>query len=185
MEFDQEERQILLQIAKDSIECGLKHNMPMNIHMDDYSQHLRDKRSCFVTLHKNSRLRGCVGSLVATLPLVVDVTMNAFKAAFQDPRFHPLTVNEFSHITLDISVLSQPEPLLVSSEADLLSKLRPGTDGLILSDRGHRATFLPSVWQQIPNPTDFVMHLKNKAGWPSDYWSDTIKAETYTAELLT
>lgn len=183
-EYDQVARKVLLKMAKDSIAYGLAQQQPMSIQLDNFSAQLQQPRACFVTLHINGMLRGCIGSLVAIQPLIADVAANAYKAAFQDPRFPPLTAAELDKISLDISILSPPSKLQVTSEADLLQKLRPGIDGLILSDRGHRATFLPSVWEQLPNPTDFVIHLKNKAGLTNDYWSDTMQFETYTAELI-
>lgn len=184
MAYNQEERVLLLRTAKDSISHGLKHHAPPPLHLDQFPPSLLEPRSCFVTLHLNKRLRGCIGSLTAIQPLIVDVTVNAFKAAFQDPRFSPLTPTEFEHLELEISVLSPAQVLTVTDEADLLAKLQPGVHGLVLSDQGHRATFLPSVWQQLPNPKDFVIHLKNKAGWTNDYWSNSMKVETYTAELI-
>lgn len=183
-EYTDIERKVLLQTAIDSITYGIQHNAHIPINLDNYAQHLQEIRSCFVTLHLAKQLRGCIGSLIASRPLIIDVATNAFSAAFNDPRFQPLTNNELKHITLDISVLSQPTPMQVSSEADLLHKLRPGIDGLILSDTGHKATFLPSVWEQLPNTADFVSHLKNKAGWPSNYWSNTIAIATYTTEFI-
>ena len=184
MEYNQEERAILLRAASDSIAFGLAHKIPPNVNLANYHAHLLEKRACFVTLHLNDKLRGCVGSLQATQALIADVIHNAFRAAFNDPRFHALSMNEFPQIALDISILSTPQPLSVTSEADLLAKLQPGVHGLILSDQGRRATFLPSVWEQLTNPADFVIHLKNKAGWPSNYWSPSMHVETYTAELI-
>lgn len=183
-EYNQAERKILLQTAKDSIAYGLLHHTPSTIVSNNYPEHLQQPRACFVTLHLHKNLRGCIGSIIASQPLIIDVANNAFSAAFNDPRFSPLTDHEFKHITLDISVLTPPQELNVTSEADLLRQLRPGVHGLILSDNGHRATFLPSVWEQLPNPADFVIHLKNKAGLPINYWSDTITIETYTTELI-
>lgn len=184
MEYNASERELLLGCAKDSIGYGLVHHSIMKLEVDQYPSHLREIRASFVTLHIDKRLRGCIGTLFANLPLIIDINNNAFNAAFHDPRFPALTIQEFDNILLDISVLSKPTPLNVNSEDDLLSKLQPGVDGLILTDGNHRATFLPSVWEQLPNPKDFVIHLKNKAGWPSNYWSDSIVVETYTAELI-
>lgn len=183
-EFNREDRKILLQTANSSIMHGVKHQRPLELNLTDYDDLLVQKRACFVTLHLNKQLRGCIGSLNASYPLIVDVAINAFHAAFNDSRFHPVTAHEAPHLVIEISVLTVPQPLDVSSEQDLLQKLRPGIDGLILSDHTHRATFLPSVWEQLPNPPDFVIHLKNKAGLPSNYWSNTITFQTYTAELI-
>lgn len=183
-EFTQQERSILLTAATDSIAYGLTHYKIMPLQLDQYSAHLQQPRACFVTLRIAGNLRGCIGTLEAYEPLILDVVTNAYKAAFQDPRFAPVISSELERLSLDISVLTKPIPLQVESEAALLRKLRPGIDGLILSDQGHRATFLPSVWEELPEPRDFVSHLKNKAGWPSNYWSNTISIETYTTELI-
>lgn len=183
-EYSDIERKTLLQTAKNSIAYGIEHHSLMTTVLNNYTPHLQETRACFVTLHIGNQLRGCIGSIIASRPLIIDVTANAFSAAFQDPRFTPLHKNELEKITIDISILSVPQPLEVASEQDLLKKLRPGIDGLILSDLGRKATFLPSVWEQLPNPKDFVSHLKNKAGWKSDYWSNTIVIATYTTEFI-
>jgi AmmeMemoRadiSam system protein A len=183
-EFKREARDILLRSARDSIAYGLTQHKLMPVIIEKYPDQLQSVRACFVTLLKEGMLRGCIGSLTAHQPLINDVVNNAFNAAFHDPRFPPLQVDELPLISLDISVLSKPQPLLINSESELYQKLRPGIDGLILSDNGQRATFLPSVWDQLPNPHDFVSHLKNKAGWASDYWSPTMQIETYTSELI-
>ena len=133
----------------------------------------------FVTLTLAGRLRGCVGSLEAYQPLADDVIANAQAAAFRDPRFPPLTVAEFAHVTIEVSVLSAPEPMTVTSEADLLSQLRPGRDGVIFAAGGRRATFLPQVWEQLPAPADFMAHLRRKAGLPGDYWADDVRLWRY------
>lgn len=123
MKYNQEERDILLKSAKDSIIFGItNHNAP-SIQLNNYPAHLLEPNACFVTIHKNKALRGCIGSLQATQPLIADVIANAYRAAFQDPRFHPLQATEIPNIHIDISVLSTPEPLTVTSEADLLQKL--------------------------------------------------------------
>ena len=183
-EFNETEKHQLLQTAKESIAYGIMQKRLLPINLGTVSAKLQQPRACFVTLDAHGKLRGCIGTLQAYQPFLLDVAHNAFNAAMQDPRFGPVTATELPHITLDISVLSKPTPINVTSEADLLQKLRPGIDGLILSDRGHRATFLPSVWEQLPDPHDFVTHLKSKAGWSTDYWSDALKVEIYTTELI-
>jgi AmmeMemoRadiSam system protein A len=184
-EFNQEERLILLNTARDTINYCLKQRVEsMAINLNDYSAHLREPRACFVTLHLNGHLRGCIGSLQAHQPLILDVIHNAYNAAAHDPRFMPVSIAEAPKLTIDISVLSVPEPMSFDSEQDLLAQIRPSIDGLILSDAGHRGTFLPSVWEQLPDKTDFLNHLKQKAGLPTNYWSNTIKVERYTAELI-
>lgn len=184
-EFNKVDRQILLQTARDTIKyCLDKPFDSMQITLADFSEHLRQERASFVTLHTHHKLRGCIGSLQAHQPLIVDVMQNSYNAAFRDPRFAPLTLSEFTNLHLEISILSKPEPMHFTSEADLLQQLRPSLDGLILSAGGHRGTFLPSVWEQLPDKKDFLQHLKVKAGLATNYWSDTITIERYTTELI-
>ena len=178
------ERQTLLKIARASINEGLTKKRPLMVNVTEYSEQLQQERACFVTLQEQEQLRGCIGSLQAHRALVEDVAENAFAAAFRDPRFSELTAAEYKKITIHISVLSSPELMHFSSEADLLRQLRPGIDGLILADGFHRGTFLPSVWEQLPTPKMFLMHLKNKAGLPAEHWSNSIQIERYTAEMI-
>jgi AmmeMemoRadiSam system protein A len=113
---------------------------------------------------------------------VVDVAGNAFRSAYRDPRFEPVAVEELPQLSYHISVLSPPEPLVVGSEAELLSALRPGVDGLILREGRAAATFLPAVWKSLPEPRAFVRELKQKAGLPRDHWSPAVRLFRYTAE---
>jgi uncharacterized protein len=182
--YTAEEKQTLLKIAYESIHEGLIKKQPVRIRLFDFSENLRQERASFVTLEKNGALRGCIGSLQADRPLVQDVASNAFSAAFRDPRFHALTIEECKEIGIHISVLSSPEAMQFDSEADLLRRIRPGIDGLILADGNHRGTFLPSVWEQLPTANLFFMHLKNKAGLPGNYWSNTLQVERYTTEVI-
>jgi hypothetical protein len=126
-------------------------------------------------------LRGCIGSPEAWRPLAADVVANANRAAFHDPRFGPLQKNETQALDLHISVLSPSQPFAFADQADFFAKLVPGTDGLIIEDCGHRALFLPSVWDQLPDPHQFVAHLMVKAGLPQDHWSETFKAWRFIA----
>jgi AmmeMemoRadiSam system protein A len=174
----------LLDLARESIRYGLKEGQHLPIHPQTWPPELREIRATFVTLSKNGTLRGCIGSLHASRPLVEDVARNAFHAAFEDPRFPPLEPEEIAHLDVHISILTPPEPLPCSSEVDLLQKLRPGVDGLILEEGERRATFLPAVWEDLTDPKDFVRHLKMKAGLPTGYWSGTLKAYRYTAESV-
>ena len=138
-----------------------------------------------MTLKKNGQLRGCIGSLEAHRPLIKDVAENAFSAAFRDPRFTPLTPEEYTNIELSISVLTPAEPMQFQSEKDLINQLQPGVDGLVLEEQGKRGTFLPAVWSALPKPTDFLRALKQKAGLPADYWSDTLQISRYRTEAFT
>lgn len=177
-----ENQNTLLDIARASILNGLKQGRSLLIRLADYPPALQAPHASFVTLQINAQLRGCIGSLEAWRPLVEDVAENAFAAAFRDPRFPPVTEQEFEQLDYHISILSPSEPLEFKSENDLLNKLRPDTDGLILEERGRRGTFLPSVWESLPKPRQFLAQLKVKAGLPADYWSDSIKVERYTVE---
>ncbi len=177
-----ENQNTLLDIARASIRNGLKQGRSLPIRLEDYPSALQVPRASFVTLQINTQLRGCIGSLEAFRPLVQDVAENAFAAAFRDPRFPPVNEQEFAQLDYHISILSPSEPLEFKSENDLLNKLRPGVDGLILEERGRRGTFLPSVWESLPKPRQFLAQLKVKAGLPADYWSDSIKIERYTVE---
>ncbi|MBI4957031.1 MAG: AmmeMemoRadiSam system protein A [Myxococcales bacterium] len=176
------ERGRVLAVARASIEHGLARGGPLPVDPTDFAPALRAVRSCFVTLYRGGQLRGCVGSLLATLPLVVDVSRNAFASAFRDTRFRPLERDELEGLEISVSILSPPARFEVSSEADLLAKVRPGVDGLVLRDGGHAGTFLPAVWKRFPEPRDFVAQLKLKAGLPASYWSTTLSFERYTTE---
>jgi hypothetical protein len=182
--YSEEEKHILLDAVTVSIKYGLENGRIMPVNAALYPKKLQEQRACFITLETNGKLRGCIGSLKPQRPLIEDVVYNAYCAAFCDPRFMPLTKKEFSQLTKHIYVLSPSEPITFSSEQDLLKQIRPNIDGLILSDQGCRGTFLPSVWQNLPNPKDFLDNLKTKAGLPEDYWSDTIKVERYTVETI-
>ncbi len=178
-----EDRQTLLDLARASIEKGLCGEM-FDIKPQNYSPALQAHAASFVTLHVNNKLRGCIGTLEAEQPLVQDVVKNAYAAAFNDPRFSALTWQEFGRLDIHLSILNPPEPIRFKSEEDLIRQLRPGVDGLILKDGLNRGTFLPSVWESLPQPRDFLQHLKRKAGLPADHWSDTIKVDRYTTESI-
>jgi AmmeMemoRadiSam system protein A len=136
----------------------------------------------FVTLTRDGLLRGCIGSLEARRPLAFDVAENALAAAFRDPRFPPLTATEWPAIRIEVSLLTPAETLSFSSEADALARLRPGIDGVVLQAGGRRATFLPQVWESLPDPADFLARLKEKAGLPAGYWSDTLRLSRYAVK---
>ncbi|HEY5790998.1 MAG TPA: AmmeMemoRadiSam system protein A [Gammaproteobacteria bacterium] len=180
--YPPEQRALLLYLARASIVHGLRSGEPLAPVLEALPAALREPRAVFVTLQRGGQLRGCIGSLQAHRPLANDVAANAFAAAFRDPRFPPLGAGEYPQLELHLSVLSPATPLAFASEAALLAQLRPGVDGLILSDGGRRGTFLPSVWEQLPEPAQFLAHLKRKAGLPESYWSETLQVERYTTE---
>jgi len=136
----------------------------------------------FVTLTKEGALRGCIGSAVAWRPLAEDVADNAVKAAFSDPRFSPLSAEEWPKISLSLSLLTAPVPMSCHSQGELLAQLRAGIDGLIIEDQGRHALFLPLVWQQLPDRAQFLAQLLRKAGLPPDHWSDQMRVSRFTAE---
>lgn len=174
----------LIDLARRSIRHGLDHGEPLVVDPTTLPEPLRHNGACFVTLTIDGTLRGCIGSPQAWRPLAQDVTENAWRTAFHDPRFPPLTEAEWPRVAVSLSVLTPPEPFPVRDEADLIARLRPGVDGLILGDGGARGLFLPAVWETLPDPRDFVAHLKHKAGLPAGYWSDTRTVERFTAKSV-
>lgn len=135
--------------------------------------------ACFVTLTAGGRLRGCIGSLEARRSLRADVTTNAVAAATRDRRFPPVAAADLPALAIEVSVLSPPQPFPVAGEADACARLLPGVDGVVLELRGRRATFLPQVWETLPDPRDFLAHLKTKAGLPADYWDAALTLSRY------
>ncbi len=176
------DRQTLKEIARESVLNGLNNHQPPVVNIADYPSILQEKKATFVTLNINHNLRGCIGTLSACRALVDDIAHNAYAAAFSDPRFPPVGQNEFKQLEYHISVLSDTRPMQFDSEDELLQQIRPGIDGLVLEDNGYRGTFLPSVWEQLPGKEEFLLHLKQKAGLPASYWSDTLKVSRYTVE---
>lgn len=169
---------VLTRMARASIARTLGETVDEPPHPD----WLKSPGAVFVTLTRNGELRGCIGSLKARRSLEQDVVENARMAAFGDPRFPPLTRAELDDTRVEVSVLSEAQPIVFTDEADALGKLRPGIDGVILEWGRHRATFLPQVWQQLPEPRDFMAHLKRKAGLPADFWDDGVRLYRYTVE---
>jgi AmmeMemoRadiSam system protein A len=178
------DRETLLQVARNAIGHGLRRGIPASIEPETYSTSLREKAASFVTLKCEGSLRGCIGTLQAIRALVDDVNENAYAAAFRDPRFPPLSDRELNGLQISISVLSAPEPLSFRSEVDLVDQLRAGVDGLILEEGRNRGTFLPAVWEALPDPTAFLRQLKMKAGLHPDYWSETLRVYRYHAEVI-
>ncbi len=176
------QRRTLLEVARASIAHGLAHGAPLPARAADYEPALRPQRATFVTLESGGALRGCIGSLEAYQPLVEDVAQHAFDAAFEDPRFPPVTREEAPRLAVHVSVLSPREPLDIRDEEELLRLLRPGVDGLVIAQGHRRATFLPSVWDSLPEPAEFLAHLKRKAGIPSGPSREALQAWRYTTE---
>ena len=152
---------------------------PLPVDCDALPAGLAVSRATFTTLHLAGKLRGCCGTLEASRPLAADVAHSAFQAAFRDSRFDPLGKNELASVSLEVSVLSPMALMSVIDEADLLSQRTPGKDGLVIVEGWRRATFLPKVWETLPEPQLFVAQLKKKCGLPGDYWSERLEFRRY------
>ena len=181
-DFDTGERAKLLEVAQKSVYHGLEKSALLPVDPADFPEKFQQLRASFVTLNRFGKLRGCIGHLKAIQPLVSDVSENAYSAAFRDPRFSPLESSELEGLELHISVLTPAKSIDFSSQEELLEKIRPGVDGLILKLGGQQGTFLPSVWESLPDARSFLQHLKLKAGLARDYWSDQIKVFRYQTE---
>lgn len=161
----------LLGLARESIEYGFEHEVPLPVRVEELPPALSEPGASFTTLRLDGQLRGCCGTLEARQPLAADVAYSAFQAAFRDSRFEPVRRHEFAGVALEVSVLSAMQPLKVSDEQELLRQLEPGIDGLVIAEGWRRATFLPKVWEMLPEPQQFLAQLKTKCGLPQDYWS--------------
>lgn len=171
-----ERGETLLRIARQSIAAALG----LDTVSGDYDPPwLREPGATFVTLKRRGDLRGCIGSIEARRPLGEDVRHNALAAAFDDPRFPPLQPREWPDVSLEISLLSPPEPLACASEAEALRALRPGIDGVVFEYGGNRSTFLPQVWEQLPEPRELLAQLRLKAGLPPDFWAPEVRLSRY------
>lgn len=186
-QISREKGGVLLELARRTIaeQLGLKPDAPA-----DFSIKLEDKifqahRGTFVTLTIDGRLRGCIGNLAPDRTITEGVADNAINAAFHDPRFSPLTHSEFKKIQIEVSLLSEPQPLEFTDADDLLSKIRPGIDGLIIRKGIYSSTFLPQVWDQLPDKHSFLDHLCMKAGLPANEWQKPgLKVFTYQVQYF-
>ena len=178
------ERRRLLEVANNAVAHGMNHRALPALDPSDYQAGLRAPRASFVTLKIDGRLRGCIGSLEAARPLVEDVNANAFAASCCDRRFRPLARDELGDLRISIAVLSEPEPMEVECEQALIARLRPGVDGLILEQGRRRGTFLPAVWESLPEPSEFLRQLKLKAGLAADHWSPALRIFRYGTESI-
>lgn len=166
----------LLRLARESIHHHLGGPLPEIPEGEIYQQ----KAATFVTVMRLGELHGCIGTLEAQRTLVDDVQHNAVAAAFFDPRSRPLLPGELDKISIEVSLLGPLEPLRVRSEAEALEKIRPHEDGVVLRDGRQRATFLPQVWEKLPDPREFITQLKYKAGMPMQGWSPTMEVFRYS-----
>ncbi len=167
---------VLLPIARASISTALGHALQA----EERATWLQEQGACFVTLTQNGELRGCIGTLEAHRPLLQDVKANAHAAAFRDPRFAALTLAELDKTEVEVSLLSAMTPLQFSGERDALTQLKPDVHGVVFEFGRHRSTFLPQVWEQLPNVVEFMAHLKYKAGLPPDFWAKEVRLSLYT-----
>lgn len=174
-----EQGNILLQIARQAMSQAL-HVQHDPVKLDDSMDWLYQPGATFVTLMRYSELRGCIGTLLARDPLIDDVRSNAVSAALHDPRFLPLTADELDTVNVEVSLLSKLEPLNFVSEKDALAQLRPTIDGIVLEYGTYRSTFLPQVWEKLPEPALFLAKLKSKARLPEDFWAAGISLSRYT-----
>jgi len=183
-EYPETIRQAMLTLGRESIEHGIETGAPLLRSDPSRESALAETRTTFVTLRQAGELRGCMGSLEATSTLAESVARNAFQSAFEDPRFPPLPSRALVTLDIEISVLSELESMTIDSEADLLLELQPLVDGLVLEAGPYRSTFLPKVWEQLPEPREFLFALKRKAGLPGEYWSRDIRVYRYHTETF-
>ena len=179
IELSADEQTRLLDIARQSIVGGLDSGAALQLDVARLDANLRVDSAVFVTLTLGGDLRGCIGSLRPSAPLAQAVANAAFNAAFRDPRFAPVQTDEIEKLHVEVSVLSSMELIPVDTRQGLLDDLQPGVDGLLLEDRGHRATFLPQVWEKMTTADEFVDQLMLKAGLAAGYWSSTIRCYRY------
>lgn len=180
--LDASNRKLLIRLARQSLQHGTDTSNPLSVNASDYATELQEHRATFVTLKSLEKLRGCIGTLEATRPLVDDVAYNAFAAGFRDPRFPALTDSELPGLTISVSILQPAVKMQFKNEADLIQQLEPGKDGLIMGYQRKRGTFLPAVWEDLSDPVEFIQHLKMKAGLTPTFWSDDIWVQRYTTE---
>lgn len=171
----------VIDVCKKSILAGFDKTSPK---FDNIPAVFGENGACFVTLEKHDNLRGCIGSIIAHRPLIDDLVKNAQNSAFSDPRFQPLKKEEFDELSIDVSLLSEPQKMEFEDETDLLNQIRQDIDGIIIKERGYQAVYLPSVWEQLPDKKLFLNSLKLKAGLPENYFSQTFEAYRFTTEYI-
>lgn len=175
--FPPDAGRVLLPLARSAIAAQL---LGLGQAAQDDRPWLQQQGACFITVRRDDKLRGCIGTLRAHRALAEDVKANAVAAAFRDPRFAPLDAGELAAIALEISVLSALESMSFADEPDALRQLRAGVDGVVFEYGHHTSTFLPQVWKDIMEPAEFLAHLKYKAGLPPDFWDREVRLSRYT-----
>ncbi len=177
------EKKTLLRLAREAMDYGVKGQKLPPLDLQSLSAALRDPGASFVTLTIHDELRGCIGALEAYQPLAEDVREHAVAAALNDPRFPPVQEGELSRIRIEVSRLTAPHPMEYATSEDLLKKLRPHIDGVVLKEGHRRATFLPQVWEKIPDPAEFLDNLCYKMGVPANSWrTGTLQVLIYQVE---
>ncbi len=177
--------EVLLDLAEASISSGLADRPVPLLEIESLPEALREPCGAFVSIHVDGRLNGCIGSLVSGGPLAREVQRLARSAAFSDPRLPALRTDEFDRATIEVSVLSPLEAVSASSRSELFERIRPGVDGLVLTTRNGHGLFLPTVWDQLPDPDDFLDHLQRKAGLVPKPWRPDMSFERFTARVFT
>jgi AmmeMemoRadiSam system protein A len=173
----------LLKLARQALDMSVRGKPLPELDLEALPPKLRQEGATFVTLTKYDRLRGCIGTLEAYRPLAEDVRQHAIAAAFNDYRFPNVTPDELAEIDIEVSCLTEPKPLEYDGEEELLGKLRPGVDGVVLRAGNRRSTFLPQVWEKLPDPTVFLNQLCMKMGMPPDFWrKGDLVVETYQVQ---
>ncbi len=181
----EKEREFLMSLARRVIESKKKIEPEKDV-FDNYDPILNKSMGGFVTLHKNSLLRGCIGYILPINPVYKTIINNAYNAAYSDPRFTPVKPEEFDEIKIEISILTEPVTIKFESSAELLMRLKPGLHGVIIKKNYHSATFLPQVWDQLTSKEDFLSHLCIKAGLREDEWRNIegLEVEVYQAQVF-
>lgn len=176
------DKEILLKIAREAISCAVRGQPLESIDPEEYSAILQEHGASFVTLSKNQKLRGCIGAIEAYQPFILDVQEHAVAAALEDYRFPPVKIEEIQQIEIEISRLTPMRELDYSTYEDLISKLRVNVDGALIKTNGRRATFLPQVWEKVPDPEQFLSQLCMKMGAAPDLWK-TQKIQVFTYQV--
>lgn len=173
------EEETLLDVAEASVAVGLLRGGPMQPDLAELTQALTEPGACFVTLQRRGALLGCIGTLQPYRPLVSDVASNAYAAGFVDPRLPPVTVEDYIEMDVEISVLGRPEPLVAAHIEEAMAQVVPGVHGVVVAAPGHRATFLPAVWQTLAEPRLFFAELWRKAWLTPEAWPEGIVVSRY------
>jgi AmmeMemoRadiSam system protein A len=183
--FARHNKDTITKIVTKALEEAVLDNNKYTPKRDDYANVMFNKGASFVTLEKNNKLRGCIGSIFPTTSIAEDLAKNTYLAALHDSRFNPVVKEELKDITFKVSLLTGLEKFEFSSYDDLLKQIKPKTDGILIKDGKRQGVFLPAVWDDIPNKKDFLTELKIKAGLSPTYWSDDIEVFRFRAvEIL-